>query len=390
MDKGRSGLDEVELSDLIGDIYDCVIDPGRWEPTLDRLCSLLDCSSCGLGVMDLRSEVARMQKLVGIDPEWVARMPEYGAVVANMFATLPDLMTRPLDEPFVARRDLSQEVLANPYWQEWAAPQGLLDIISLHLVRGPSRFAAISFGRCDEIGLITDREVRLLQVLSPHLRRAVIISDLIDVKGIEAKALGYALDMVPAGVVLVAEDTEILHVNRTAERMLADAAPIASLDGRLTAPDSRATGELREAVAAAARSEAEMGSAGIGMALAGHDGQAATAHVLPIAKGALRSRLMPKGAAAVFVASADLPPPINLAAVARLYDLSSAELRILERLMQGDSLLEAASALGISQNTAKTHLSRIFSKTGTNRQPSLVALVNKLMPPVAPPERDEG
>jgi hypothetical protein len=115
MDKGRSGLDEVELSDLIGDIYDCVIEPARWEPTLDRLCSLLDCSSCGLGVMDLRSEVARMQKLVGIDPEWVARMPEYGAVVANMFATLPDLMTRPLDEPFVARRDLSQEVLANPY-----------------------------------------------------------------------------------------------------------------------------------------------------------------------------------------------------------------------------------------------------------------------------------
>jgi DNA-binding CsgD family transcriptional regulator/PAS domain-containing protein len=391
MDKGRSGLDEVELSNLIGDIYDCVIDPGRWEPTLDRLRALLDCAGCALYVTDLRDAAARMQSIVGLEKEWAAQFPEYAADAAAMMSAVPDLMSRGLDEPVVGRRDVPEEVfLSSRYWREWAAPHGIVDFITLNLIRSADRVAGVALGRDERAGLITDREIRLLRIFAPHLRRAVVITDLLDMKGIEAKALGYALDMVPAGVVLVAEDTEILHANRTAERMLADARPIASLDGRLTAPDARAAGELRAAVAAAARSEAEMGSAGIGMALAGNDGQAATAHVLPIAEGALRSRLMPKGAAAVFVASADLQPPINLAAVARLYDLSSAELRILERLMQGESLAEAASALCISQNTAKTHLSRIFAKTGARRQTSLLALINRLVPPAAPSGSGDG
>jgi DNA-binding CsgD family transcriptional regulator len=36
---------------------------------------------------------------------------------------------------------------------------------------------------------------------------------------------------------------------------------------------------------------------------------------------------------------------------------------------------ETAEALGVSEATLKTHLNRIFSKTGTQRQPDLVRLV---------------
>jgi DNA-binding CsgD family transcriptional regulator len=253
-------------------------------------------------------------------------------------------------------------------------------------MRGPARVAELGFGRHESFGLITDREVRLLRLLAPHLRRAVTISDLIDMKAIEAEALGRTLDMVPAGVVLVAEDAEILHANRMADRMLAEAAPIQSTSGRLSASDTKTAGELRAIVAAAARNEGAIGAAGIGMAIAAPDGPPATAHVLPIAQGDLRSRLLPKGAAAVFVASEGLRQPMSLAPVADLYGLSGAETRLLTRVMQGESLAEAAAALHVSQNTAKTHLSRIFAKTGTQRQAGLVALVNRLLPPVAPPD----
>jgi hypothetical protein len=51
------------LSDLIGAIYDCVIDPGRWEVTLDRLRGLLDCINCILSVTDLHNAVVRVQKM---------------------------------------------------------------------------------------------------------------------------------------------------------------------------------------------------------------------------------------------------------------------------------------------------------------------------------------
>ena len=58
------------------------------------------------------------------------------------------------------------------------------------------------------------------------------------------------------------------------------------------------------------------------------------------------------------------------------FGLTPVETRVLERLLRGMSLVAAAAALGIPETTAKTHLSRIFAKTGVSRQPELVALVH--------------
>jgi DNA-binding CsgD family transcriptional regulator len=58
------------------------------------------------------------------------------------------------------------------------------------------------------------------------------------------------------------------------------------------------------------------------------------------------------------------------------FGLIPAETRVLERLLRDMSLVAAAAALGIAETTAKTHLSRIFAKTGVSRQPELVALVH--------------
>ena len=387
MSKRTSGIEEIDLSDLIGEIYDCVIDPTLWEATLEKLRRVLNCAGCALFVTDLQQATSRMQNIVGVEQEWAVRYPDYAADAAAMMSSVPDLMRCALDDPVVGRRDIDEQVfLSSRYWQEWGAPQGIVDFIALRLMQGPGRVAGIAFGRNQEHGLITDREVRLLRLIAPHLRRAVVISDLIDMKSIEATALGHTLDMVPAGVVLVAEDAAILHANSAAGRMIDDASPILSAAGRLSVPDTATALQLHRIVAAAARNEAEIGDAGIGMALMGHAGPPATAHVLPIAEGQLRSHLLPKSAAAVFIASEGSPRSMDLAPVANLYGLSGAETRLLERLARGDSLAEAASALSISQNTAKTHLSHILTKTGTQRQAKLVALINKLVSPVAAPD----
>jgi DNA-binding CsgD family transcriptional regulator len=57
----------------------------------------------------------------------------------------------------------------------------------------------------------------------------------------------------------------------------------------------------------------------------------------------------------------------------------------LEHLAGGATVAETAQDLGISLNTAKTHLARIFSKTGAARQADLIALVNRLVPPINRP-----
>lgn len=384
-------LNEVELSNLIGEIYDSAIDPSRWDATLDKLRGVLNCSDCGLYDINLRAATTRMRTIVGLEAKWVARFVDYADAAAAMMASAPDLMSRALDEPLVGSRDIPEEVfLSNRYWQEWAMPQGHVDFITLNLIRDPGRVAGVALGRHDEHGLITPREVQLMRLFAPHLRRAVIISDLIELKSIEVEALGRTLDMVPSGVVLVAENSEILHANRTAGRMMDEATPVFSVGGKLSVSEPETARQLHRIVRMAAHNEAQIGSAGIGMALNSYSDLPATAHILPIATGALRSRLLPGGAVAVFVSSSNHQPATNLAPIAETFALSKAETRVLGRLMQGDSLPAVAATLGISRNTAKTHLSRLFSKTGTQRQAELIALVTKLVPPVAPPRGTEA
>ena len=61
---------------------------------------------------------------------------------------------------------------------------------------------------------------------------------------------------------------------------------------------------------------------------------------------------------------------------AEIFGLSQAQKRLAHQVSTGMRLTEAAEALGISVNTARTHLTRIYAKTGVNSQ---VALVRMLM-----------
>jgi DNA-binding CsgD family transcriptional regulator len=60
---------------------------------------------------------------------------------------------------------------------------------------------------------------------------------------------------------------------------------------------------------------------------------------------------------------------------AHLFGLTAAECRLLRLLFDGISLGGAAQFLGIARTTARTHLQRIFDKTGSRRQSDLVRLV---------------
>ena len=56
----------------------------------------------------------------------------------------------------------------------------------------------------------------------------------------------------------------------------------------------------------------------------------------------------------------------------RTHGLSPAETGIASRLVRGMSLRQAAAELGISDNTARSHLKHVFAKTGARRQSDLV------------------
>jgi len=55
-----------------------------------------------------------------------------------------------------------------------------------------------------------------------------------------------------------------------------------------------------------------------------------------------------------------------------IFGLSDGQMSLAHRIVQGDNLIAASQELGISKNTVRTHLSRIYEKTGVNSQTALV------------------
>jgi DNA-binding CsgD family transcriptional regulator len=80
------------------------------------------------------------------------------------------------------------------------------------------------------------------------------------------------------------------------------------------------------------------------------------------------------GIAALLLQEVGKLQPLPGEILVKLYGFTPTEARLVALLAQDFSLKDAATIMSIARTTAKTHLQRVFSKTGTNRQPQLVRL----------------
>jgi DNA-binding CsgD family transcriptional regulator len=66
-----------------------------------------------------------------------------------------------------------------------------------------------------------------------------------------------------------------------------------------------------------------------------------------------------------------------------MYKLTPTELRVLLAIVDIGGVPEVAASFGVAATTIKTHLSRLFEKTGVGRQADLVKLVAGFSTPLA-------
>ena len=79
--------------------------------------------------------------------------------------------------------------------------------------------------------------------------------------------------------------------------------------------------------------------------------------------------------AAIFIHKARLEAPSPPEAIAEAFGLTMAELRVLFAIVEVGGVPQVAEVLGIAASTVKTHLGRLYEKTGAARQVDLVKLV---------------
>lgn len=373
-----------KFSDLVGAIYDCVIAPERWTGVLDEICTEFGFATGALSVASLTNMKAVVNAVSGSDLTQMAQNAiGYGADIIELWGGTERIQQYPLEEPIVQSQAVRQDIISsNRYYREWALPKGLFDAVALGLVRDRTMVGNAIFSQHESAGPIDDAQVGGLRLLAPHIRRAVTISNFFDMKAVEAATFAATVETLTVGVVLADEDSKIVHSNAAATAMLAAGDPIVVRQGRIAVQSGTTTSTLQSAVAQAAKDEATLGQKGIGIPIPRPGGDPLVIHVLPLRRSHMRSGLIQRAAAAVFVASASGPPRLPHDALNQLYDLTPAEIRIFELICDGHTRDAISAQLGVSVSTVKSHLLHVFEKTGCRRQVDLVRLAKSLTFPV--------
>jgi DNA-binding CsgD family transcriptional regulator len=220
-------------------------------------------------------------------------------------------------------------------------------------------------------------------------RQAIAIADVLNLTSIRSGALEAMLNALAASVYLADRDGRIVYMNRAAERQVVTGNVIRIANGRLAPVDCKARLTLGRAIDVVI-GDGGLLTGGITVALAGVDHAGLIATILPLSPGENPSSCRGAGMAAIFMQDPIVMPPSAAEAFAQLYRLTGSELRVLLAMAPGLSVKEAAKVLGIGENTAKTHLQHIHSKTGTSKQTELMRLFMSSTPPVNPGQQPAG
>jgi len=366
--------DEKRLLALIGDIYDATLDPSLWVGVLGKAALFVGGSGAALVAKSASTKTGAVVYDYGVDPYYRQLYFEHyikldPATTGQFFADL--------EEP-IATADLMpyDEFLATRFYREWARPQGLVDFITAVLDKSTTSAAMFGVFRHERDGVADDDTRRRMRLIVPHIRRAVLIGRLIDLKKTEAATFADALDGISAGMFLVDASARIVHANAAGHGILATDDFLRSFGDRLVAGDTQVDQALREVFAAAGSGDAAVGSKGIAVPLTARDGERHVAHVLPLTTGERRrGDISCTAVAALFVRKAEMEAPSPPEVIAKTYDLTPTELRVLLGIVEVGGIPEVADALGVAESTVKTHVGRLFEKTGACRQADLVRLV---------------
>jgi DNA-binding CsgD family transcriptional regulator len=370
-----------DLVDLIGRIYDCVIDPSLWYDTLDRIRLRFGFHNASLGISELPSGNSLLQVAVNIPSPMIEVIERYGEGVVELWGGPERMMRVAIEEPVLQSHASDPARWAdNAYFRAFAIPQGLVDNVGMVLARDSATLASFGMAVHGDARPPDEAVFDDLRVLAPHLRRAVTISRILKVNSAAAQSFAAALDASAAGVVLVDGNLRIVHANAAAQAMLAAGDPVRDGAGRLELLGDLAPGALAAAVAGAERSDTALGRKGIGIPARRRDGSPLTLHVMPLAGRHGGPREL-SAAAAIFIGDAANGVPLPSGVLSILFDLTPAEARVFELVVDGHSTAEITDQLTIAPSTLKTHLSRVYAKTGRTDRVGLVRLAREISVP---------
>ena len=375
--KAAKGRDESALSSaFIGEIYKAVFFPDLWTKVLSGTTSLLDSTKALLFFYDAKANTRRVHKAHGVEQTFISTFE--GKLAQDM--------------PWLSRDDRPDTagpvVLGDPGAN--VEPAGTPSLFAEFLRQqnvGPTLHACVgTFGQ-QQLHLTIARpaaatpyceaERAACQQVVEHMRNALQLKQEADEHQVIERGAMEALNRLAVGVAMVDSRGEISATNAAAEAMLGKGDGLDFDLGQIEICVDGCRGSLRTALGRQEWSRQDPGGDCPALFAVHRPSRARPYAVLacPFRMAGERPLGEPQYHLVFFFDPDQSLCGHSVDFLKRYYDLTPAEARLAKLIAEGERLDGIAERLGISVHTARTHLKRVFEKTGVERQAELVQLM---------------
>lgn len=366
--------DVVRLVDLI---YAAAQDDRAWEPFLLTLADALGGQCAALISHDLK-RTGGVVATARVDP---LLSDAYGQHFCKLDPYARALRARPMHrrggaytgDMLIGSPDLRTEYV-NDFEYRFAISRMITAIIPTVVDPATDSLMGLTILRRQRDNPFGQEELSLMQVLFPHIVRALEVRQRLHEARQAEEALGDVFDLLPTTAIVVDRRMRVRRTNRRAERLLAQADGLSVRSGRLMTERNDDLSRLQAACAAAVTNDRDTSRHGTTLTVWRNTlGSPLRVIVTPLSGTTDPwSQDRCDACALVLVDEPDPGPPPNIQLLRRLYGLTPAEAEIAVRIVVGDGLDEIAEARGSSLQTVQWHSKRILSKMGCRSRRDLV------------------
>jgi DNA-binding CsgD family transcriptional regulator len=368
-------------------IYDAAASPDAWPDAVEAIAAVAGGQRGSLLVEDQPQRRADMMIGWRWDPAHLKRMSAPGAPRTAPWATRLPLGRAVRSLELKPERDF----IRSEFYNEVVRPNGDFYGVVALVQETPSHSSYVAVRRVLGAADFADRDVAALQAILPHLARTLELRRTLGVADLRfAEALS-VLDRIDLGLILCDAADRPAYLNRRAEALVARPDGLSVGSSGIAAALPEETRRLRHAVAMAAAAGAappgidaadRAATAGSRLRLSRPSGASALLlTVIPIRQAGAGDR---RPQVAIFIVDPEHQATPAPALLQELFGLTAAEAGFAIEIGRGDGIQAAARRRSISDSTARTHLARIFEKTGTSRQAELVRLLLQCSLPSLP------
>ncbi len=371
-------MDRRRSSHIVPEIYEATINPIHWDYVVTMIAKLTRSKSACLYYKNKDMEIASTIAQYGLPTNQRLNFTDQCDSLDDIFCTKKDAKAKELtcSQFYFGSNDMMTD--ETELYQQWMKPCGIFHVGGAQFVDSASHKAGIAIMRAEDAGAWSDGDMRVINELLPHLRRALNIHSEFTYLRLRQDALLNGLDRLVIGLILYDSNARPVYINPTATAIIENHPALELQNGDILLTNPEDDRKLRKTIIDTADIDPDDSwkqSVAIGIT---HPDLEAPLPLLvtPMHAHLVTSDLDYEGAqVAVFITDPNLDQPISIDSLVSVYNLTPSEAQVAISLANGHSVDEIAKLSHHSSHTIRSQLKSVFRKTAVSRQSELIKLL---------------